>query len=103
MAGSKSGGVKAAQTNKAKYGADFYKKIGQKGGKLGKTGGFAASRELARRAGSIGGRISRRQRGIKMLHRGKMMFLKDIAEDLGVSYQTIFYRYQQGKKSTGDL
>jgi len=60
MAGTKKGGKAAAQTNKAKYGSDFYAKIGQKGGKLGHTGGFYANRELARTAGRLGGRISRR-------------------------------------------
>jgi general stress protein YciG len=60
MAGTKAGGQAAAATNKTKYGADFYAKIGAKGGKLGKTGGFYANRELARKAGAIGGRISRR-------------------------------------------
>ena len=60
MAGTKAGGAKAAATNKAKYGADFYSKIGQKGGQNGTTGGFAANRELAKIAGQKGGRISRR-------------------------------------------
>lgn len=60
MAGTKAGGQAAATTNKTKYGADFYAKIGAKGGKLGRTGGFYANRELAREAGRRGGRISRR-------------------------------------------
>jgi hypothetical protein len=60
MAGTKTGGKAAAATNKAKYGADFYAKIGAQGGKKGKTGGFYANRELARLAGAKGGRISRR-------------------------------------------
>jgi hypothetical protein len=60
MAGTKAGGQAAAATNKNKYGSDFYAKIGAKGGKLGKTGGFYANRELARKAGALGGRISRR-------------------------------------------
>lgn len=60
MAGTKAGGRAAAATNKSKYGADFYAKIGAKGGKLGTTGGFAANRDLARIAGAKGGRISRR-------------------------------------------
>ncbi len=60
MAGTKMGGQKAAATNKAKYGADFYAKIGAAGGKVGRTGGFYANRELARQAGAKGGRISRR-------------------------------------------
>jgi len=60
MAGTKAGGMKAAAANKAKYGADFYAKIGASGGKKGTTGGFFANRELARKAGAKGGRISRR-------------------------------------------
>ncbi len=62
MAGTKKGGELAAATNKAKYGADFYAKIGAKGGKKGRTGGFFANRELARIAGAKGGRISRRSK-----------------------------------------
>ena len=60
MAGTVAGGKAAAVTNKARYGADFYARIGAKGGKMGHTGGFAANRELARKAGAKGGRISRR-------------------------------------------
>ncbi len=60
MAGTKPGGLKAAATNKAKYGADFYARIGARGGRIGTTGGFYANRELARRAGRLGGRLSRR-------------------------------------------
>lgn len=60
MPGNKVGGLKARDTNKARYGEDFYKKIGSVGGKKGTTGGFWADRELARRAGAIGGRKSRR-------------------------------------------
>ncbi len=60
MAGTKAGGMKAAATNKAKYGKEFYAQIGKKGGQNGHTGGFAANPELARIAGAKGGRISRR-------------------------------------------
>lgn len=60
MAGTKAGGRAAAATNKAKYGSDFYAKIGAKGGHIGRTGGFFANRDLARIAGAKGGRISRR-------------------------------------------
>jgi len=60
MAGTKAGAKKAAATNKARHGADFYAKIGSAGGKKGTTGGFFANRELARKAGAKGGRISRR-------------------------------------------
>lgn len=60
MAGTKLGGQMAAAKNKELYGEDFYKKIGAKGGRISKTGGFYANRELARKAGAIGGAISRR-------------------------------------------
>lgn len=60
MSGTKAGGIKAAKTNLERHGADFYKKIGQKGGQNGHTGGFAANPALARVAGAKGGRISRR-------------------------------------------
>jgi hypothetical protein len=62
MAGTKAGGSKAAATNRAKYGGDFYARIGAMGGKVGRTGGFYANRELARIAGAKGGRISRRSK-----------------------------------------
>lgn len=68
MAGTKAGGLKARERNLAKD-PDFYKKIGAKGGRNGKTGGFASDvvgedgltgKERARIAGAKGGRISRR-------------------------------------------
>jgi uncharacterized protein len=64
MAGTKAGGKAAADTNKKKYGADFYARIGAKGGVVGKTGGFYANRELARKAGAIGGKKSRRTKKV---------------------------------------
>lgn len=68
MAGTKLGGQKCAKTNMKKYdaiylekyGMTFYAKIGSIGGKKGTTGGFYANRELARRAGRLGGLKSRR-------------------------------------------
>ncbi len=60
MAGTKAGGLKAAATNKAKHGKEFYSQIGRIGGRNGHTGGFAANPELARIAGAKGGKISRR-------------------------------------------
>jgi hypothetical protein len=64
MSGTIAGGKAAAATNKKKYGSDFYAKIGAAGGHKGRTGGFYANRDLARRAGAIGGRISRRPKKI---------------------------------------
>lgn len=60
MAGTKAGGIKARNTNYELHGRDFYKRIGQKGGQNGHTGGFASNPELARIAGAKGGKISKR-------------------------------------------
>lgn len=69
MAGTVEGGLKAGKKNKKLYGKDFYRVIGQKGGRLGRTGGFASykvgadgltGRERAHLAGTKGGRISSR-------------------------------------------
>ena len=65
MAGTKEGGISARNTNRAKYGADFYARIGAKGGKKGRTGGFYANRELARIAGAKGGKISKRTKKVE--------------------------------------
>lgn len=65
MSGTKAGGIKAAQKNRALHGADFYARIGAVGGRKGTTGGFAANRELARAAGRKGGLISRRGKSLK--------------------------------------
>lgn len=64
MVGTKAGGRKAAKTNLERHGKDFYKNIGAKGGRNGHTGGFYNNSELAKKAGKIGGLISRRT-GVK--------------------------------------
>lgn len=73
MAGTRAGGIKARNTNREKYGADWYAQIGRKGGANGHTGGFASEEkggdgltgpERARIAGAKGGRISRRGKAI---------------------------------------
>lgn len=63
MAGSREGGLEAAETNKRLYGEDWYARIGKIGGMKSRTGGFAApgGRERARIAGAIGGAKSRRR------------------------------------------
>ena len=66
MPGNRTGGLKTAAINKAKDPL-FYVKIGAKGQKAWrengrKPRGFAANKDLARRAGSIGGTISSRRR-----------------------------------------
>lgn len=74
MAGTKEGGRKAAAKNKELHGADFYKRIGGKGGHNGHTGGFAyegvysdglTGRERASKWGKIGGRLSKRGKAKK--------------------------------------
>lgn len=61
MSGTKAGGAKAAITNRDRHGEDFYRTIGGRGGsKTGIKKGFALNRELARTAGALGGRKSRR-------------------------------------------
>jgi uncharacterized protein len=59
MSGNKLGGQKARDKNLEKD-PDFYSKIGTIGGKNGHTGGFYNNRELARTAGSKGGKIGKR-------------------------------------------
>lgn len=64
MAQTKAGGIKAAKANKERYGGDFYKRIGQKGGQNGTTGGFANDSVRARIMGAKGGRASRRSKSV---------------------------------------
>ncbi|HEV2412903.1 MAG TPA: hypothetical protein VGS28_03855 [Candidatus Saccharimonadales bacterium] len=61
MPGTVKGGRRAAATNKAKYGDNFYARIGAKGGKATGLKGFAVNRDLARIAGAKGGKKSRRR------------------------------------------
>lgn len=69
MVGTLAGGKRAAITNKKRYGDNFYRDIGRRGGRAGKTGGFASMTigadgltgpERARKVGVIGGKKSRR-------------------------------------------
>lgn len=61
MAGTKEGGLKCRNTNFERYGSDYYKNIGRKGGSVcGTKKGFAANPQLAKEAGRKGGTISRR-------------------------------------------
>ena len=64
MSGTRSGGLEAAKTNKAKYGDDFYSRIGATGGRNGHTGGFAYG-DNGKKFGRAGGYMSRRSRRIK--------------------------------------
>lgn len=62
MAGTRAGGKQAAATNKQRYGTNFYKHIGRKGGQASSGGGFAANREWAVICGRKGGLASSRRR-----------------------------------------
>ena len=64
MSGTKAGGKKAAETNKKIHGANFYATIGRKGGSKShpETRHFAMHPELAKIAGTKGGRRSKRSR-----------------------------------------
>ena len=65
MAGNVIGGLKSAITNKQRHGSDFYKRMGQVGGKRSNNGGFGSDKvgadgltgqQRACVAGRIGGR-----------------------------------------------
>lgn len=62
MSGSREGGIRAAETNKKKYGKDFYANIGRKGGRKShpETRYFAMHPEIAKTAGAKGGKRSKR-------------------------------------------
>lgn len=60
MAGTKAGGIKTRKTIYEKYGEDHFRKIGAKGGKKKVPKGFAKNITLARLAGKVGGKISKR-------------------------------------------
>lgn len=66
MAGNKAGGLKAGATNKQRYGHDFYRLIGAKGGLVGdrSTKGFAHpdNKNLASEAGRKGGSAPRKNK-----------------------------------------
>lgn len=88
MPGTAIGGQHAATTNKAKYGDDFYKRIGANGGKASGTGGFSYLKrtgqlEKIQAAGRKGGHISRRGPGIRHII------------TIEIPHQTIFTRIKQ--------
>lgn len=67
MSGTKVGGLKCSQTNKERYGEDYYKNLGKRGGKAEhkKPRWFQLHPELARKAGAIGGMRSKRGKAKK--------------------------------------
>ena len=98
MPGTVTGGLKCAATNKAKYGDDWYKKIGAIGGRNGNTGGFASNHTLAQLAGAKGGRISKRGKSEKTILKAKRakellaqgVSISDIAKEIGVTNPTVY-------------
>lgn len=111
MAGTKIGGLKAAAMNKLKYGDDFYKGIGLKGGRAehSKPRGFAANPELAKYAGAKGGRISKIDMGVKAKinnakhdiidrYYNKLESSESIGRVYGVAGSTIRYYINRWKK-----
>jgi hypothetical protein len=71
MSRSRADGLKASNTIIERYGKDFYKRIGQIGGRKGTTGGFASTKvgkdgltgaERAKLYGRKGGLKSRRRK-----------------------------------------
>lgn len=72
MPGTVEGGLKTTETNKKRYGVDYYRNIGKLGGLKSRGGGFASHKvgedgltglERARIAGAKGGKISRKNKG----------------------------------------
>lgn len=61
MAGTKEGGLKGKQTLYKKYGEDYFKEMGRKGGMVSSPlKGFGSNRQRAVDAGRKGGKISKR-------------------------------------------
>lgn len=72
MPGTVEGGIKTTETNKKRYGVDYYRNIGKLGGLKSRGGGFASHKvgedgltglERARIAGAKGGKISKKNKG----------------------------------------
>lgn len=94
MSGTKAGGLKAAATNIEKYGDDFYKRIGQKGGSNGHTGGFASNPALAKIAGRKGGSKSRRgpvEKNTRVFRAYGANIIRDYKNGLSLVYITDHY------------
>ena len=87
MSGTVAGGKRAAQTNKERYGEDFYKVQGGKGGaKTGIPKGFSLSGK-AKEAGSRGGKISKRGPTVYVTYNGERVSLSDVAKREGITYR----------------
>lgn len=75
MAGTYEGGVKAADTNRQRT-PNFYKIIGAAGGRKSRGGGFAKDPQLAKEAGSKGGKAPRRTTAATKAHMDYLHELK---------------------------
>lgn len=64
--------------------------------------GFALNRELASKAGSVGGKKSKRGVSKKYEYKGKELSARTIAEKEGVSTRAILARVQRNGKATLD-
>lgn len=95
MSGSRIGGLKARDAIRKKN-PDHWKEIGAVGGKKGTTGGFGQGekgKELARKAGAVGGRKSKRTATTYFLYKGEMRSANYIMEHEQCSRQTVYNRY----------
>lgn len=82
LAGNRQGGLRAAQTNKERYGNTFYSDIGSEGGKKGTTGGTYNNPELARRIGAIGGKRSRRGHTLIKVTKEYLEYIDNITKEV---------------------
>ena len=78
MSGTVDGASKAKKTIRSRHGKDFYARIGRKGGRRSRTGGFASlkvgddgltGQQRARIAGARGGLKSRRGKAVRPVRR----------------------------------
>lgn len=103
MAGTKEGGKRAAATNVRKYGEDFYRNIGSKGGQNSHTGGWYNDSERAARDGRKGGIKSRRAPrvddetfiSVYNKHNGDAALT---AAELGYTTTSVYHRAQKLRK-----
>lgn len=108
MSGTIEGGRKAAAKNKLKYGENFYKNIGARGGSVSCAKGFALNPYLARMAGAKGGRISRRGGGQCIYFTevdGETVSgsLRDLADILGCAITTVYNHAKKGTPFNGHI
>lgn len=93
MSGNKLGGLKARDANRKRYGEDYYAKVGKLGGlnyNPDKPKGFAHPNSDPRKAGKLGGMISRRGKSKKTIDHDKAKAEFDkIKEKIGEQYEDI--------------